>query len=47
MCLGNISGDLSVNNMKKKKKKKKKDEMVVYDFSVDYKVLNILVVIWY
>ena len=45
MCLGNISGDLSVNNMKKKKKKQ--DEMVVYDFSVDYKVLKILVVIWY
>ena len=46
MCLRNISGDLSVNNMKKKKKKKQ-DEMVVYDFSVDYKVLKILVVIWY
>ena len=45
MCLGNISGDLSVNNMKKKKRKQ--DEMVVYDFSVDYKVLKILVVIWY
>ena len=45
MCLGNISGDLSVNNMKKKQKKQ--DEMVVYDFSVDYKVLKILVVIWY
>ena len=45
MCLGNISGDLSVNNMKKKKKNQ--DEMVVYDFSVDYKVLKILVVIWY
>ena len=42
MCLGNISGDLSVNNMKKKRKQ---DEMVVYDFSVDYKVLKILVVI--
>ena len=45
MCLGNISGDLSVNNMKKNQKKQ--DEMVVYDFSVDYKVLKILVVIWY
>ena len=32
MCLGNISGDFSVNNMKKKTNKKKQDEMVVYDF---------------
>ena len=44
MSLANISGDFSVNNMKKKNKKKKQDEMGVYDFSVDYKVLVILVI---
>ena len=43
MCLGNISGDFSVNNMKKKNKKKQ-DEMGVYDSSVDCKVLVILVI---
>ena len=39
MCLGNISGDFSANNIKAKKKKKKKTGLngYVYDFSVDYR----------
>ena len=37
LCLGNISGDLSVNNMKKNKTRLNK---YVCHFSVDYRAFN-------
>ena len=42
LCLGNISGGFSANNMKKKKKKKKKKGLnrCAYEFSVDYKTIG-------
>ena len=36
MCLGNISGDFSANNMQKKTELNGR----VYDFSVDYKTFD-------
>ena len=36
MCLGNISGDFSANNVKKKTELNGR----VYDFSVDYKTFD-------
>ena len=36
LCLGNISKDWSVDNMKKKKQRKTELNGYVYDFSVDY-----------
>ena len=46
LCLGNISGDCSAYSMKKKKKKKKNTPGLngyVYDFSVDYRALILLI----
>ena len=39
LCLGNISKDFSVHNMKKKKKLNR----YVYDFSVNYDPIQILI----
>ena len=44
LCLGNISGDCSVYSMKKKKKKNTPGlNGYVYDFSVDYRALILLI----
>ena len=42
LCSGNISNDWGAANMKKKKKKKTGIFGYVYDFSVDYGVVNFL-----
>ena len=41
LCLGNMSKDFSVDNMKKKKKKKTGLNGYVYDFSVDYDAIAV------
>ena len=41
LCLGNISGDISANNLKKKKTKTKTGiNGCVYHFSVDYRAFD-------
>ena len=41
LCLGNISKDWSVDDLKKKKKKKKKINGYAYNFSVDYDAIAV------
>ena len=40
LCSGNISKDFTAINLNKKKKKKKKLNGYVYEFSVDYNIID-------